>query len=49
MRPVLRNVKSVPLLATIRSRIIGKDILLRLLKITVAFFSLASRWVVNAR
>ena len=39
MRPVLRNVKSVPLLATIRSRIIGKDILLRLLKITVAFFS----------
>src|SRR6266568_1423941 len=38
MRPVLRNVKSVPLLATIRSRIIGKDILLRLLKITVAFF-----------
>src|SRR5438552_11002984 len=40
MRPVLRNVKSVPLLATIRSRIIGKDILLRLLIITVAFFLL---------
>jgi len=40
MRPVLRNVKSVPRLATIRSRIIGKDILLRLLKITVAFFLL---------
>ena len=40
MRPVLRNVKSVPLLATIRSRIMGKDILLRFLKIAVAFFLL---------
>jgi hypothetical protein len=40
MRLVLRNVKSVPLLATIRSRILGKDILLRFLKITVASFLL---------
>jgi hypothetical protein len=40
MRPVLRNVKSTPLLATIRSRMMGKDILLRLIKITIACFLL---------